>query len=145
MNEMEMGHAMLGRNRWGLRRPGWGAMRSVIGPRAWEQAEAGWDRWERGGAGGILGTQEGRKAREEIAKLVDCFPELRASEVPEEVWLQARQGRDLTLSFCLWRIRQLEEMLLCRQRSRMMSTGSMNTMGEGAGGTLAAFWDAYRV
>lgn len=87
---------------------------------------------------------EGAWAREEICRLMEYFPRLRAEEVPREAWAMARRGEDLTLSYCLCRMGQLEEMLKRRNRSEMMSTGSVSSMGSGEG-TLAAFWDAYEV
>lgn len=112
---------------------------------AWGMAPAG--RMERPGrwAKGFDGT-EGMKAREEICRLLDYFPQLRVEEVPKEAWAMAREGEDLTLSFCFCRMKQLEEMLARRERNAALSTGSMGSMGSmGGGGTLAAFWDAYEV
>lgn len=90
-------------------------------------------------------VERGRKAQEEIAKLMGYFPDLKAEDVPAEVWKKARLGMDLTLAYCLFRITLLEEMLLHRRKSEELSTGSMSSMGGSQGGTLAAFWDAYEV
>lgn len=118
-------------------------------PQRYAAPRAGWSGYGAGLAapgGTMRQVNDGKRAREEIAKLMDRFPQLRAEDVPEEVWERARMGGELTVEYCLWRMAQLEEMLARRERNFALSTGSMSSMDEPLEGvTLAAFWDAYEV
>lgn len=88
----------------------------------------------------------GDEARKQVNKLMDCFPALKAEEIPQTVWQRVRQGQDLALAYCMWRMEQLETMLAQRYKNAAMSAGSMTSMGNPcSAGTLAGYWDAYEI
>ena len=91
-------------------------------------------------------TQAFRRAREEIEQFVALFPEVKESQVPQEVWQAVRAGENLSLAYAMWRMKALENALMRRNRNAELSAGSVSSAGSATlGGTVASFWDAYEV
>lgn len=85
-----------------------------------------------------------RNVQEEIAQLLALFPQLKPEDVPAEVWEEVKGGKNLPLTYCFHRLKEVEAELRAL-RGKKLSTGSVGTAGDGEVGTLASYWDSYKI
>lgn len=89
-------------------------------------------------------TDTARK-RDNFVAFAEAYPEVKASDIPQEVWDEFSKGESLTNAYAKWENKQLKEKLQNAEnqiKNRERSTGSRATGG--AGKTKDAFdsgWD----
>ena len=101
-----------------------------------------------GGEPGRYGAQvpQGRGLDEgDMARFLEAYPDVRGSDVPEEVWRQVAEGESLVTAYTMYENRQLKAQLAAQRQNgenARRSVGSLaNPRGERMRKTLEDYWD----
>ena len=104
-------------------------------------------RGQRSPAGLRAGTGRSRCAPEALDRdmrdFVSDYPDVKAEDIPKEVWEMGGRGKSLTGAYQLHRIRTLESWLAAGgtgRRSRRTAMGSMAQSAPGDSGDLISRW-----
>lgn len=88
--------------------------------------------------------QEAEARKQDMMAFIGAYPEVKATDIPKEVWDKVAGGQSLVSAYTMYQNRQLKARIAAREQNEKNAAkapGSMKTQGEKGKKTLADLWD----
>lgn len=93
----------------------------------------------------VQSEEAGQGRRQEVEEFLDVFPDVKAEDIPQEVWQRAAGGEGLVRAYALYEnalLRSKLEALKQNGENRARSLGSMGSGQSGRGSkSVEEYWD----